>query len=128
MKKTLFFLFLLFVTNSLSASSLKISNIEFQLSNDTAITPRVKMNIQWDNAWYSNKNHDAIWIFIKFNTKSGWYRHAKVAKKGHQVIDNPSGVAVRFETGDNQAGVFIAPDQNHRGKIICTIEIFFKPK
>ena len=121
------FLLLTTLTN-LSASDLKISNIEFQLDKDTTITPRVKMNIEWNNAWHNNRNKDGVWIFIKFNTTSGWYRHAKIAKDGHQIIDNPKNIKGHFETGDNQAGLFLALDQNHRGKVNWTIEVLLDRK
>jgi len=122
-KYSLFLLYLLWSSTSIYATNLTISNIEFQLTNDTIIPPKVKLNISWDNAWHTAKNHDGVWLFIKFDTKSGWYRHAKVAKTGHRVIYNPKNIAANFEAADNQAGVFIAPNQNIRGRVDWTIEV-----
>lgn len=130
MKIKFFFALLLFVViiNNSFATNLKISNIEFQLSEDTTVTPRVKMNIEWETAWNNEKNRDAVWIFVKFNQKSGWYRHAKIEQTGHRVIHNPMNIKAQFETAENQAGVFIALDQKHRGKINWTIEILLDRK
>lgn len=123
MKKILLLIFLATTLNHSYATNLRISNVEFQISRDTTFTPRVKLTIQWDNAWHNAKNHDGAWVFIKFDLPNGGYRHAKIAKTGHQVVDNPHDIAVQFETGDNQAGIFIAPDQTHRGKVNWTVEV-----
>ncbi len=126
MKKTLLSLLIAAALSNLFATNLKISNVEFQLPEDTTIAPRVKMTVKWDHAWHNQKNHDAVWIFIKFDTPQNGYRHANVANSGHRVIDNPLSIPVQFETAGNQAGVFLAPNRNHRGKVNWTIEVLLE--
>ena len=123
MKSSILFFFLSLSANIIFATDLKISNIELHIHRDTNYAPRVKVNVEWENAWHNAKNFDGVWLFVKFETLSGRTRHAKIAQAGHQVVHNPMDVKTRFEVGDKQTGLFLTPDQNHRGRVSWTIEI-----
>lgn len=126
MKSPFLTLSLLLIGFCLNASNLQISHTEFQWFDDTTKTPRVKLNVSWDNAWNNDKNYDAVWLFVKFNTASGWYRHAKIAASGHRVLDSSNGIEAAFSVPEDQNGLFLYPNQKYRGKIYLTIEIMLE--
>lgn len=65
--KTLFItVFLLFGSTSVYANNLNISNLSKNSSS------QLQFDISWDNSWNSNGYHDAVWVFVKANTPSGW--------------------------------------------------------
>lgn len=110
---------------STSASDLKIESIEWSFKGRDNY--KVKCVLSWNNSWYNNRNHDAVWLFLKYaNTSSQpQFRHVKLLSNGHKLLQNqlagsPSPV---FEVPEDRVGLFIYPAANYRGKIRWSIEL-----
>jgi formylglycine-generating enzyme required for sulfatase activity len=125
MKKTSLIL-LLFGTISGFAAELKIQQVEWR-RDDFSKKLLVQLNLSWKNAWHNAKNHDAAWLFFKFNphpySENDNYTHAKIALSGHKLIQNhiPASPAPDFEVPADQIGLFVYPKSTYRGDLNWSI-------
>ncbi len=56
------------LTFNLYGSDLRITNVRVLDRADIADNPlSVLFDVQWGNAWNNDKNHDGVWVFMKFN-------------------------------------------------------------
>jgi formylglycine-generating enzyme required for sulfatase activity len=113
------------ITVSLNASDIVINNIKWISNNQK---PVVQVDISWKNAWSNNRNHDAAWVFVKYQSpqyRTATARHAKVSQNGHRVLYNhiKNSALLNFEVPDDKTGVFLFPSSAYRGNIHATIEI-----
>ena len=104
---------LLSVLFASNASDLKISEPIFY--NDEGV-PYALMNVEWDNAWNNDTNHDGVWLFFKFLRGEQGYVHALVLADGNEVTQNHQGKAI-IEVPNDRMGIFIKPSGTQRGKI-----------
>lgn len=121
MKKITSILVLMLAFVCLQATNLQITNVEFRQFRRTTGEQKVKMTIQWDNAWHNTRNHDAAWVVIKFVSEDDGYAHARIAPDGHRVIDGTT--KAKISVPSDQTGFFITLDENHRGNVKWTIEV-----
>jgi hypothetical protein len=89
----LFFIFMwVFLSPFLEAmpSNLQINQVQWY-KDDVSQKQFVRLTISWQNAWRDARNHDAVWLFFKYqpiqNAQAN-YRHAKVAKEGQGFATN----------------------------------------
>ena len=108
----------------LSASNLIIEHVRAVNRTDVLATPlSVICDISWENSWHHDKNHDAVWIFIKFS--GPWNSHAKLMQSGHRVLQNRSGdvSTPSIEVSKDGLGFFIYPKNHYRGKVDYKLQI-----
>ena len=125
--RSVLFCLALFCITPLLASDLKIEETEWYY-NFSRKTAHLKFTVSWNNAWNNKKNHDAIWLFVKYGSPSyrqSGYRHAKLLSSGHKMLINhlsnsPSPV---FEVPQDRIGLFLYPSKEYRGNIRWTIEL-----
>lgn len=129
--KKLAFLFILFSIQSayyVQSSDLIISNVRSVNRDDISNNPqRVIFDIRWKNSWNNAKNHDAVWVFMKFNTP--YNNHVKLLGQGHQILKNRSNEASspQIEVSSDSLGFYIYPSRTYRGDIDVKIEMLIKP-
>ncbi len=108
----------------LFATDLSIQNIRAVYRPDVAPDEaKVIFDLQWKNAWNNNKNHDAVWVFIKLD---GYYNnHAKLKPEGHRVLLNRMANAPEpaIEVSPDSLGFLIYPGGNYRGDMDLKLEI-----
>ncbi|MFC1704449.1 formylglycine-generating enzyme family protein [Candidatus Omnitrophota bacterium] len=68
------------------ANLLNISNVAL-IPSTTAGAAIVEFDISWENSWRNSVNHDAVWVFVKYKTKTEDWAHASLTTSGI----NPSG-------------------------------------
>jgi len=81
-----FFFFLLLILWS-GIGQVKANYITIQnatVTGATSTTAQVQYDIFWENSWRDAENWDAAWVFVKYNTGSGW-NHATLSSSGHVV-------------------------------------------
>ena len=112
---------------NLYGSDLQITNVRVLDRADIANNPlSVLFDVQWDNAWNTDKNHDGIWIFMKFNSR--WNNHVKLVPGSQQILQdridngNPS-----FEFSPDSLGFFLVPPAGHRGGVNYKLQIAINP-
>ncbi|MDF1699375.1 MAG: hypothetical protein P1U56_26215, partial [Saprospiraceae bacterium] len=101
---------------SLLATDVTIENIRVVNRDDVLQTPiSVIFDLKWENAWNNAKNHDAIWVFVKFGT--AYDNHAKLNSTGHKVLQNRISSAPNpiIEVDKNGIGCLIYPSTTYRG-------------
>ena len=95
-------LFCLFLTSSVSANNLSITNVSFEDRDDSQNTAIVEFDVNWDNSWRNAENHDAVWVFLKV-TKSSAVYHGMMDESGI----NPTGTSYG-SNGDLE--IYVSPD------------------
>lgn len=111
-------------TSNLQATNLKIHNIRPVFRADINENPvSVIFDLSWENAWKNSKNHDAIWVFMKFN--SFYNNHVKLNPSGHKVLKNrindcPNPI---IEVSDDSLGFFLYLDKAYRGDVNLKLQI-----
>ena len=113
-----------FGSSKVWASDLKIENIRTVNRTDVLNTPvSVIFDISWDNAWYNDKNYDAVWVFMKYN--GPWNNHVKIKQSGHKVIKNriPDKQEPTIEVSPEGTGFFIYPPKNFRGDVSYKLQV-----
>jgi len=113
--------FILFVCSILSftllATDVKIENIRVVNREDVLRTPlSVIFDLQWENAWSNNKNHDAVWVFMKFGTP--WDNHVRLMPNGNKVLQNriKESPQPKIEVSKDGLGFLIYPSKIYRGE------------
>ena len=109
--------------SNIAASDLVIDNIRVVNRADIHDNPiSVIFDISWNNAWSNDKNHDAVWVFIKFG--GYWDNHAKLSPTGHRILQNRTDAASpMIEVSDDSLGFFIYPDGEHRGTMDFKLQV-----
>ena len=118
----LIFLFVLSYAE-LHAGDLEIKNIRFVNRQNLGLQPHVLFDLSWKNAWKNDKNHDAVWIFTKFNNNP--WAHPKIDTDGHAIIKNriagcPDPV---IKASKDSMGLWIYVDEAYRGDINVKVKI-----
>ncbi|MEM8889768.1 MAG: hypothetical protein AAGD28_17470, partial [Bacteroidota bacterium] len=120
----LFSLLLVIACISVSASGLTIEHVRSVNRDDVLSTPMsVIFDIRWDNAWNNAKNHDAVWVFLKYNTP--YDNHAKILPTGHQLLKNRSPQAGNptLKVAEDGMGFFIIPPASCRGNLDYKLQV-----
>ncbi|MDX1910559.1 MAG: SUMF1/EgtB/PvdO family nonheme iron enzyme [Saprospiraceae bacterium] len=126
--KNALFICLLAPLSFLHAGNLRLLQVEVENG------PRfsVRFTIAWDNAWRNEQNHDAAWIFLKFQPNDPEYnaRHTLVQPSGHTLLGKSSATLPDpvIEPSDDRVGVWVYPSKNHRGPVAWTLRVYFDPK
>jgi len=74
------FLFLLALPFVVEANYITIQNAS--VTGATTTTAQIQYDMFWENSWRDAINWDAAWVFVKYNTGSGWM-HATLSNTGH---------------------------------------------
>jgi formylglycine-generating enzyme required for sulfatase activity len=101
-----------------SAADLRISDASIERVAGTE-KARVRFTVAWRNAWRSEKNHDAAWLFIKVRSGAGWRHAPPVARDAAR----PSSSAARCEAPVDLVGAFCANASTFRGDVSWPIEM-----
>ncbi len=120
MKPTLTAVWLLFAATNLFGSNLQIQPpilYEDQGEYYAIVT------LSWENAWYSARNHDAVWLFGKFLRGDNGYVHASLTDDGHVVERTLTGQNVSIDVPEDGTGAFIRLGADYRGPVEVTVRL-----
>lgn len=113
-------LFIFFVCSisscGLLATNVKVDNIRVLNRGDVLQTPlSVVFDLHWENAWNNNKNHDAVWVFMKYGTP--YNNHVKLKLLGYKVLQNriKESPDPTIEVSKDGLGFLIYPSKEYRG-------------
>jgi formylglycine-generating enzyme required for sulfatase activity len=103
------------------ASGLRISDLRAAPASDAG-TRLVTLTVSWRNGWRHERNHDAVWLFVKGASDRGQWRHLRIAASGHRVtaLEGPAGEVV---VPADRAGVFVVPAAAHRGPVSWQVQL-----
>jgi formylglycine-generating enzyme required for sulfatase activity len=105
------------------ASDIEISNCIFQdnqFGTENAFIKAV-FTVTWKNAWHTDKNYDAAWIFFKLNNanETRSQRHGLLKQGSARLVTDyfNSGVSPSFWVPGDGAGLMVYASQKYMGQI-----------
>lgn len=120
--------------STVNASNLKITRQPVLLHIDPTFA-QIEIRLEWDNSWYNEYNHDAVYLFGKFclDDIQEWYpltfaaEDQKVSEPGYGLYKNGQGL-VLFRSiagqGKSKATLHLKWDLTDRTYAILTPEMF----
>lgn len=118
-----------FVAAQSFATDLQIANCVFEGNPGNKDNPTLSavITVSWRNAWHTEKNYDAAWVFFKVNNpdETRTQRHGFVKKNGHTLVHNyiANNTNPVIWVPDDQAGIMIYPDKKYRGQVKWRIKV-----
>ncbi len=101
------------------SSNLKIDNPILYFDDDGIFA---QAWVSWDHAWNNDRNHDAAWIFFKYDNFAGEDLHLNIADSGHDIVDANADY-FDLKRSEDGKGIFIQTKNNYRGQADLTIKI-----
>jgi len=96
------FIFVLFVVpKEVFASHLKVDNAILSEVNTERKIAKIQFNVSWDNAWKNDVNCDGVWVFAKFLSSDGVWKHLNLKEASHVPFDYLDHAPQMFLKGDN---------------------------
>ena len=91
------------------ATDVRVANV----SATRAATLSVTAQVSWKNGWRNERNHDAVWLFVKLRARSerNW-RHGKLIA-----------AAAPCKVAADRVGAFCAPSAAHRGDVNLNVTL-----
>jgi formylglycine-generating enzyme required for sulfatase activity len=112
MKKTVLFIALLALVQSLWANNIKVEDVKYDKT-----TKKVSFKISWENAWRQTADfYDAAWVFAKYRTvnQPNWL-HAYVTKNSTTV-----GGALETKESNDERGFYVRFNTDSLGHVLPT--------
>ena len=104
------------IFSSIKANNITVSNVALTGQNTTKHSYQVKFDLSWENSWSNGSSWDAAWVFIKYRSNGGTWKHATLnwengqgASDGHAY---PSSALIHSNNDNTQGGsygAFICP-------------------
>ena len=113
MRKGILTFLMLGIAWTTQANQLQLSNVRL-VANDTLLrVAHLQLDVQWENSWRDNLNHDAVWLFFKYRAPgSQVWRHLQLASSGHQPASG-----AQFKIPTDRKGAFLLRSSNGSGNI-----------
>lgn len=83
------------------ASHLKVENTLVSELNAEKKSAKVQCSVSWDNAWKNDINCDGVWLFVKFLSPQGKWKHATLKSSSAGDFDYFDKTPAQFSRGDN---------------------------
>jgi hypothetical protein len=83
---------------------LLVQNVTTTGNNAGNKTIQVQFDLSWGNTWWDDINWDAAWVFMKYKTASGEWKHAKINPSGY---DHGQGSPNIIQPTADKMGAFI---------------------
>lgn len=104
-------IFLIFSPQRALASHLKVDNVLMSEVNKETKLAKIKFNVSWDNAWKNDVNSDGIWVFAKFKTPEGQWKHINLKDASNADFDHLDHTPAMFSSGDNVDVGMLVPEE-----------------
>ncbi len=104
---------------SAQASDIEVTYVEKARSSFNDRPPGFNLTVSWKRAWRNDRNHDAGWVFLKYNTPGEGYEHVRLIPDSGEMLwkADPSMPDADIRVADNRAGVLIRPSDAYRGDL-----------
>ncbi|WP_147678029.1 SUMF1/EgtB/PvdO family nonheme iron enzyme [Algibacter pacificus] len=115
MKKTITFLTIMMMYVTGYANNIQVSNISLENLNEADSWVHVEFDLSWENSWRIStgpSNWDAAWIFVKYRTNNGDWRHANLNQ-----VNSVTAAGSTLEVSSDNKGAFIYRDTDGNGTI-----------
>lgn len=105
------------------STEVTISNVRMVNRTELGLQPYVLFDLSWKNTWHNNKNHDAVWIFGKFNNNP--WEHPIIDDQGHSIVKNRIDNCPNptIEVSKDSIGMWIYLDREYRGNVDIKVKM-----
>ena len=114
------------VPNLLTAQTSEVGIHITQVEAQTLDFPNryYNMTVEWENAWRTEKNHDAAWVFLKSLDESG-YTHIPILPGSEQMLwkENEEMPDATIDVAEDGRGMFVYASGEHRGRLKYRIQV-----
>lgn len=86
-------------------NNISITKVRLTDTNTVAKTVVVKFNLSWENSWRDAVNWDAAWVFIKYKSKKGKWKHLTMSLTGNAI--GGSNIPVKINVPQDKKGAFV---------------------
>ncbi|MFA5101265.1 MAG: SUMF1/EgtB/PvdO family nonheme iron enzyme [Candidatus Omnitrophota bacterium] len=101
---------MLVVPGMVFASHLRIDNAMISEVNTARKSAKVQCAVSWDNAWKNETNSDGVWLFAKFQSPEGIWKHATLKVASGTAFDYADHTPAGCSKGANaEVGMWV-PD------------------
>jgi hypothetical protein len=103
------------------ASHLKISNIMISEVNTETKVAKVQCAVAWDNSWKDEINCDGVWLFAKFKSGDGSWRHVTLSNASAAAFNYADQTPPDFSKGTSaEVGMWVP--QEKKGAFLFRLE------
>lgn len=101
-----------------AASDLEVTYVETSRSSFNDRPPGLNLTVSWTNSWHNERNHDAAWVFLKFNQASA-YEHVYLNPGSAQMLwkGNADMPDAAIEVASDGTGLFVHAAEPYRGDL-----------
>ena len=100
------------------ATDIQVSDVKFD--REKAL---VTFDLRWKNSWKNERNHDAAWVFVKFEQPGQTAIHGRLSDKRHNMRVVRYSVKGRVTSSAEGTGAFVEPINRYRGDIHWQIDL-----
>ncbi len=93
------------------ASHLKVSDVLLSEVNTLKKQAKIQFTLSWDNSWKNEKNCDGVWVFAKFKSVDGLWKHATLLSASGVPFDSADHTPENFSKGESPDLGMWAPDE-----------------
>lgn len=86
-------------------NNISITKVRLTDTNIVAKTVIVKFNLSWENSWRDAINWDAAWVFVKYKSKKGKWKHLTMSLTGNAI--GGSNIPVKINVPQDKKGAFV---------------------
>ena len=104
MTKTILTLFIIHCSLFISvapAKHLKIENVRIGKTDKMETMAEIICDISWDEAWNDSINNDGIWIFAKYKSPEGIWKHVELIFSSEKEFNGTDMAPQNFSKGDS---------------------------
>jgi formylglycine-generating enzyme required for sulfatase activity len=106
----------------ISSGGIEISQVESKTFNFP--DRYYNITVEWDNAWHTEKNHDAAWVFLKSVSSNGSQHipilpgSARMLWKGDESMPDAT-----VDISDDGRGMFVYASEQYRGDLKYRLQV-----
>ncbi len=107
---------MLLAVHTLAARDINVSNVQLHLSSTSSESyyATVSCDISWKNSWRDDVNWDAAWVFVKYQTNEGIWKHATLSTTPSDFV-LPDGFTLT--PSPDGKGIFIFRAEQGKGDV-----------
>ena len=123
MKKYFFILTaMLCLFSSSFANNVRMEGVA-KVTEVTSNIATIEFSLKWDNAWRDTYNWDAVWVFLKYKTATGDWKHVNLEASGHTFSPENSYTYFPGKNGTSTVGLFILYNELKTGNPSMTCQL-----
>jgi formylglycine-generating enzyme required for sulfatase activity len=124
----LFFLLAGFIATTAQANDLEVTHVETVRNDDNPRTPALNLTVTWENSWHTDRNHDAAWVFLKFNKDERFdqgYEHTYLLPCSGAMLwkGDPAMPDAQVTVAEDGTGFFVHAAEPYRGPLTYRLTV-----